>query len=275
MHTIVKMGQNDKNYISHSLLSMKPDQLLYKYCPYNEYLLETLITKQAWFSKPEVFNDPFDCHLNFDDTIPPDKYEKCIRWQLKREGRSKKQIEIDIRKLISKDGVVNTDAKKIIDNIAASTLEVIRNIGVYCLSEMYRNVTMWSHYAENHSGLCLGIQISQDVFAEKVSYVPEAPKVNFSELLDDGPTQNDYKWIFSKHHDWQHEKEWRIVVRQGHQLWPLPGEIKTVIFGLRMDKRKRRIIQEILNDETDIQYFEMIKNPDLLQLNMKRIETTT
>jgi len=254
---------------------MKPNQLLYKYCPYNEYLLETLITKQAWFSKPEIFNDPFDCHLNFDNTIPSDKYEKCIRWQLKREGRSDEQIEIDIRKLILKDGVVNNDAKQLIDNIAASTLEVIRNIGVYCLSEMNTNVTMWSHYAGNHSGLCLGVLISEDVFAEKVSYVPKAPKVNFSELLDDGPTQNDYKWIFSKHHDWRHEKEWRIVVRQGNQLFPLPGQIKIVIFGLKMDKSKRRIIQEILKDEIDIQYFEMIKNPNLLQLNVKRIETTT
>jgi hypothetical protein len=105
--------------------------------------------------------------------------------------------------------------------------------------------------------------------------VPKAPKVNFSELLDDGPTQNDYKWIFSKHHDWRHEKEWRIVVRQGNQLFPLPGQIKIVIFGLKMDKSKRRIIQEILKDEIDIQYFEMIKNPNLLQLNVKRIETTT
>ena len=72
---------------------MRVDQLLYRYYPYSEYLLETLISKKAWFSKPETFNDPFDCHLNFDDTIPPDKYEKCIKWQLKREGHSEEQIE--------------------------------------------------------------------------------------------------------------------------------------------------------------------------------------
>ena len=254
---------------------MKPEQLLYKYYSYDEYLLETLITKKAWFSKPESFNNPFDCHLNFDYTIPPDKYEKCLRWQLKHEGRSEDQIENDIRKLISQNGIVNNDAKQIIDNIATSTLEVIRNIGVYCLSEVNTNMTMWSHYTGNHSGLCLGILICEDIFAEKVSYVPEAHKVNFSELLDDGPTQNDYKWIFSKHHDWLNEKEWRIVVREGNQLLPLPGQIKTVTFGLRMDNMKRRIIQEILKDETNVQYFEMIENPKLLQLNVKRIEMIT
>jgi len=254
---------------------MKSGQLLYKYYPYNEYLLEMLITKKAWFSKPEMFNDPFDCYLNFKNKIPPDKYEKCIRWQLKREGRNKEQIECDIKRLISKDGIVHDEAKLVIDKIAASTLEVIKNIGVYCLSEKDTNVTMWSHYASDHRGLCFGFQIFEPVFVEKVSYVPEAPKVNFSELLNDGPTDNDYKWIFSKHHDWRNEKEWRIVVQQGNQLWPLPGQIKTVTFGLRMDKNKRKIIQQILIDETGILYFEMVKNSNLLQLDVKKIGTVT
>ncbi len=252
---------------------MKADQLFYRYYPYNEYLLEALITKKIWFSKPEAFNDPFDCHLNFDNNIPLDKYEKCIRWQLKREGRSEDQIDRDIRKLISQDGIVTDDAKKVIDNIASSTLDVIKNIGVYCLAEENTNVTMWSHYASNHSGLCIGILLNE--FAEKVSYVSEAPKVNFSELLEGGPTQNDYKWIFSKHNDWENEKEWRIVVNEGNQLVPLPGQIKTVTFGLRMDSEKRRIISEILKDETNIHYFEMIRNPQLLQLMATRVNMIT
>ena len=65
------------------------------------------------------------------------------------------------------------------------------------------------------------------------------------------------------------------MVRQGNQLLPLPGQIKTVTFGLGMDNMKRKIIQEILKDKTDILYFEMIKNPKLLQLNVKRIEAIT
>ena len=251
-------------------VKMKADNLLYKYYQYSEYLLEMLITKKAWFSKPETFNDPFDCHLNFDNNIPPENYEKCLRWQLKREGRSQPQIENDIRNLISQDGIVNNDAKNIIDKISASTLDVIKNIGVYCLSEVNTNATMWAHYADNHRGLCLGFLIFKEFVAEKVSYVAEAPRVNFSELFDDETSKNEYKWIFSKHHDWENEKEWRIVVPQGNQLWPIPGEIKTVTFGLRMDKEKRGIIQQILKDENNVQYFETIRNQKLLQLNISK-----
>ena len=242
----------------------KTDRLLYKYYPYNEYLLEMLITKKAWFSKPEIFNDPFDCYLNFEKNIPLDKYEKCLKWQLKREGRSQKQIENDIGKLISHDGIINEEEKNIIDKISESTLDVIKNIGVYCLSEVNTNSTMWAHYADNHRGLCLGFLMSDDGVAEKVSYVAGAPKVNFSELFDDKSIE--YKWIFSKHHDWKNEKEWRVVVSEGDQLWPIPGEIRTVTFGLRMNNMKREIIQQILKNENNIQYFETIKNKELLQL---------
>lgn|GEM_PF-1755459 len=256
-------------------VDIKPDNLLYKYYPYNEYLLEMLITKKAWFSKPETFNDPFDCHLNFDNNIPQDKYEKCLRWQLKREGRSQSQIENDIRNLISQDGIVNDKAKKVIDEIGASTLDVIKNIGVYCLSDVNSNMTMWAYYADNHRGLCLGFLISEDVVPRKVSYVAEAPKVNFSELFDDESTENEYKWIFSKHHDWKNENEWRIVVLQGNKLCPIPGEIKTVTFGLRMDKVKRKLIQQILKNKYNIEYFEAIRNQELLRLNVRKIGAHT
>ncbi len=256
-------------------VDIKADNLLYKYYPYSEYLLEMLITKKAWFSKPETFNDPFDCHLNFDNNIPQEKYEKCLRWQLKREGRSQSQIENDIRNLISQDGIVNNKAKKVIDDIGASTLDVIKNIGVYCLSEVNSNMTMWAYYADNHRGLCLGFLISDDVVPWKVSYVAEAPKVNFSELFNDESTENEYKWIFSKHHDWKNENEWRIVVPQGNQLWPIPGEIKTVTFGLRMDKVKRTVIQQILKNEYNVEYFEAIRNQELLQLNVRKIGADT
>lgn len=250
---------------------MKPSgDLLYKYYPYNEYLLEMLFTKKIWYSKPDTFNDPFDCHLNFDPCIPEDRYEHCLRWQLNREGRSQSQIDQDIKALVSENGHINEEAKRIIDEIANSTLDVIKRIGVLCLTESNSDVTMWAHYADNHKGLCLGFSIV-DVNPEKVTYVKEAPKVNFSQLFDDKLDDNEYKWIFSKHHDWKSEKEWRVVISEGNQLYPIPGRIKNITFGLLMDKNKRKIVQQILQDETDIQYFEAVRNYGLLQLQINRV----
>jgi len=262
INKVEKVKRTRQDSITHSC------NLFYRYYPYNEYLLESLITKKVWYSKPDTFNDPFDCHLNFDSDIPEDRYEKCLRWQLKREGRPQSQIDEDIKKLISETGIVNEAARHVIDEIAASTLEVIQRIGVLCLTESNRDVTMWAHYADNHKGLCLSFLISGETSPEKVTYVPKAPKVNFSELLDDNLEDTEYKWIFSKHHDWKNENEWRVVVPEGNQLWPMPGKLKTVTFGLRMTENRREVIKQILGDISDIQYFEAVRNPNLLHLEI-------
>lgn len=246
--------------------------ILYKYYPYNEYSLEMFSSKKTWYSKPEAFNDPFDCRLNFNENIPVDKYEKCLRWQLKREGRTEQQIEEDLELLISPGGKVHDKAKKVIDKISATTLDVINNIGVLSLTEKNDSVTMWAHYAENHKGVCVGFLVSNETVPIEVTYVPKTPPVNFSNLFDDESEKDVYKWIFSKHHDWKEEKEWRIVVSQGNQLWPIPGKINTVIFGLRMDSSKKDIIKKILENESEVEYYEAMRNPNLLQLEIKQIK---
>lgn len=244
--------------------------LLYKYFRYSHISLEMLITREVWFSNPEAFNDPFDCHLNFDKYIPEDKYESCLRWQLKREGRSEAQIEDDLKQLIFPDGHIHEEAKKVIDNISDSTLNVLKNIGVLCLSTKNDSATMWAHYADNHKGFCIGFLIPKEVGPVKVSYCPKAPKVNFSNLFDE-PEEGEYKWIFSKHIDWKEENEWRVVVKEGNKLFPIPGRIKQIIFGLRMDQTKRSVIRKILEDENDLEYSETIRNPNVLQLEINPI----
>ena len=39
---------------------------LYKYQSFNGQTISNLIKRCLWFSKPEDFNDPFDCDINFE-----------------------------------------------------------------------------------------------------------------------------------------------------------------------------------------------------------------
>ena len=45
---------------------------LYKYQSYNVQTLDNLKNRQIWFSKPVQFNDPFDCHINYDVELMKD-----------------------------------------------------------------------------------------------------------------------------------------------------------------------------------------------------------
>ena len=107
-----------------------------------------------------------------------------------------------------------------------------------------------------------------------VTYVSGAPRVNFSDLFDDESGENGYKWIFSKHHDWRYEKEWRLVVQQGNRLYPIPGKVESVIFGLRMDNSKRDVVSKVFENQPKIEFNEAIGNPNLLQLEIKEIIST-
>ena len=42
---------------------------LYKYRPFNQYSLQSLINGVEWFSQPELFNDPFDCAIFVDSSM--------------------------------------------------------------------------------------------------------------------------------------------------------------------------------------------------------------
>jgi len=42
--------------------------------------------------------------------------------------------------------------------------------GVMCFSSTWKNPVMWSHYADQHRGICLGFEVP-DVYRKKIKYV--------------------------------------------------------------------------------------------------------
>jgi len=65
---------------------------LYKYCAYNTNSLSILINKKIWVAKPESFNDPFDCKIEF--TLPKIN-SKAFRKYLNRTGRATGNLDRD------------------------------------------------------------------------------------------------------------------------------------------------------------------------------------
>src|SRR5206468_192987 len=50
-------------------------------------------------------------------------------------------------------------------------------IGVYCVSAVQDDILVWSHYGQNHEGVCLIFEADRDVFrtAQRVSYARSRP----------------------------------------------------------------------------------------------------
>jgi hypothetical protein len=48
--------------------------------------------------------------------------------------------------------------------------------GVLCLSRDWQNAMLWSHYADKHSGMCLGLRVGPNVQISKPRYVSNRKK---------------------------------------------------------------------------------------------------
>lgn len=67
---------------------------LYKYYAYNENSPAALINRRVWFPKPESFNDPFDCDIDFEHRIRLEHLKMYLQEEYKDlKGISEKQVE--------------------------------------------------------------------------------------------------------------------------------------------------------------------------------------
>lgn len=76
--------------------------------------------------------------------------------------------------------------------------------GLLCFSKSWRNPVLWSHYADNHRGICLGFDIP-DELPHQVSYVNS--RFNWPSTVDQGFME---QLLFTKFAHWSYENEYRI-----------------------------------------------------------------
>jgi hypothetical protein len=69
---------------------------------------------------------------------------------------------------------------------------------------------MWSHYAQSHTGMCLGFVVHADM--HEIEY--RKHRFTESELggfIDGSPNEAQMaRLLFSKHNAWKYEREWRL-----------------------------------------------------------------
>jgi hypothetical protein len=103
--------------------------------------------------------------------------------------------------------------------------------GIFCLSEKFDNLHMWTQYADGHKGIVVEFETEedQDFFQElgKVTYTQTPPS-----FVEDMKVKDV---IYSKSLDSDKELEWRVFGK--NELRKInPLAIKSVIFGYRFPR---------------------------------------
>lgn len=82
--------------------------------------------------------------------------------------------------------------------------------GLVCFSQSWSNQVLWSHYSDNHRGICLGFDAKDDL-AKRVQYIPHRLRFPFNREPDLHVME---QMLYTKYDAWSYEQEARIWVNR-------------------------------------------------------------
>lgn len=157
-----------------------------------------------------------------------------------------------------------------------------------CFSQTYDSILMWSHYASDHKGVCIEVELDEDPeHLFRVEYSEQRPQIETRKILAEvyksmlqknNPIKNDrlHSWIvqpyITKAREWSYEKEYRVIYTeeelQEHgvpkdvgkdgveRYFPKVLSIKRVFLGAAMPEKEKEGIRH-LAQENEIPVIEM------------------
>lgn len=150
--------------------------------------------------------------------------------------------------------------------------------GIFSLSERFLSPLMWSHYGDQHRGLCIGYSVPEDAYSDlhKVDYtggrLVKASDVAKMLAGDDlAKDAVDAGVLRRKAPDWRYEREWRLVGPRGLQRSPL--ELETITFGMRCSSAvQHAVVSALYNRDRPVRFYEMHEVTGSFQLRRKKLD---
>ncbi len=146
--------------------------------------------------------------------------------------------------------VVSDNSQK--EDLATIKAKFSKEFGIICFSGCYSNILMWSHYSDKHMGTCLGFDIDDQLFADKIArkvgYINE--KMEFDHFYDDSPekVKRFEQLLTTKSSDWNYEQEYRVFCNfdqhdRGHYFESFSEkiELKEVILGCMPESKGEQL----------------------------------
>jgi hypothetical protein len=206
------------------------ERVIYKYMTFDT-ALKIIESNSLLFSTPLNFNDPFDLTNGLIDV----SFNKEIlkKW-IYRFGHLTRQEKRDLfNKSIQ-------SPSKAYEMFNTKLDEFKRTAGITCFSKSYMKTLMWSHYADKHSGICLGFNIvpigMENFTLLEVNYADNIKPLNFFVNKHNA----FWYWVYTKSSVWSYEEEVRAFYSDRNGFVKFDKTcLKEVHFGLRTTKQQR------------------------------------
>lgn len=207
-------------------------RVLYKYRNWNQFARQ-LLEGSVYFSTKEELNDPFE-----------------FRWRMKAPESEQEAAEIAKTLIRLKDPTLIVDSpefrrwqREVVQSLKSHPDPHYRMYdqvqqGVFCASQQRDDIRLWSHYANGHRGICVGVDTkSFGNYFNAVKYTNEVPVLTVAQMpqMQGGVVDA----TATKSTDWKYEKEWRTFDRPGVKKLRENG-IQEVILGAAMPELEQQ-----------------------------------
>ncbi len=247
--------------------------------------LATLKSGKLKYSNPKKFNDPLDSserqlYIESEDelsVIDSDYIDKVVPENTLTD--QKKNVLIKVLNLFKEiyngfDVKQKENAKQFINRfiMQPAIREEIKKMKVCCFSRNYKlkkSSLMWSHYADEHYGVCLEFNIvhfkgtgelTKNLFVPFV--ITYHPTLEIIKIIPEKGYHND--WLLKKLNIWDYEQEVRILRKteepKDYEMYEFPkSALKKVIFGYHTKLEVIKGIKDIVEQKYDIKKIEFEK----------------
>jgi len=189
--------------------------ILYKYYPCDLNTFKSLAVRGLWCHLPDKMNDPIECLSPINRTFSLEEINSAKEY-INRINNPQEAIK----------KIQNFNNEDFVSLINKYRSEIIQKYTFCSLSENPLDMLMWSHYADSHNGIVIGIEFDdnelKDHHFQKVEYIDVLPQYDIKKLIDFIQMSKDELLASSPHLNyflkdisvklklWGGEQEWRI-----------------------------------------------------------------
>jgi hypothetical protein len=241
-------------------ISIDEKTICYGFHNVDIHVIRDFTTSSISLRDPTCFNDPFDTLLFHFIDFHQKKILKNADYDIQPFRDAYKHIKVGC---FARDKVDGNDENK----------------------RAFKNILMWSHYANSHKGICIRYKLNSEAIKEfqpnntftNLFGVEYEEKVGFEEKSPD----TTRKLFATKQKNWDYENEVRIIHFDSLNndefiqisLEKIKGKIEAIFFGYRCSDKDKELIKNLLADK-GIEFFNFITDPektydDVYNLNLE------
>ena len=233
---------------------------LFKYRKFDKGSIELLLNRELWFAKPESLNDPFEGESSFSEVL--EAVWEHYPFPENERNEYKEKIE-----------------------------QQLQTTGICSFSKTRKNQLMWSHYADEHKGLCIGFNerllrpIGSCIYPIDVTYQADYPfediikRFKYFEQYPGVNNKNSiagdifYSVLGTKYSSWKYEKERRLVFQNSQAVKFPERAVNSIAFGLRMAERDKLTLRKLLSGSEwkHVKWYQAVKSKTKYALEFEKI----